>query len=185
MVWLMITSIFLMILILILISPISTQIQATITETEQFFAVKVFFYGICLYTKKKKITLGNQDNIWVLLENIKTQGINQIKLNKIDVQDLWRDILQVLDKVKVQQFSWKTRIGREKAMWAGLYTGILWMIKGFVIHLIAKQTQLKRQPVTEVMPYFQQQYFHSEFSCMVSMRTGQAIHILWSMLTKK
>src|SRR5690625_1779620 len=107
MVWLMITSIFLMILILILISPISTQIQATITETEQFFAVKVFFYGICLYTKKKKITLGNQDNIWVLLENIKTQGINQIKLNKIDVQDLWRDILQVLDKVKVQQFSWK------------------------------------------------------------------------------
>ena len=185
MVWVLGFIIILLIFFIISFFPISTRIKMIVNETEHHFEVKVLIFGICLYKKEKTITLGDEHNIWTLLEKMNTVGIDQSPINNSFLTDTWQDMKHVLHKVNVKQLTWKTTIGRDEAMWAGLYIGILWIIKGFVIQMISNQTHLRRKPVTEITPYLQRRYFHSEFCCMVSMRTGQAIHMLWTMLMKK
>ena len=80
-----------------------------------------------------------------------------------------------LKKTKITDFNWKTDIGVEDAALTGSTSGLVWMIKGNTIGILANYTQFVGKPDIYVTPHFQQLILKTSFSCMVSFRIGHAI----------
>lgn len=111
-------------------------------------------------------------------------GKEEVELSSNEWGSLWHkmnDFLGVLKDQKrlaevfqIPSLSWETAIGCDQADWTAMVTGFLWAFKSNLIGLLYNVLQMK-EPFFQVNPRFNQWFFETHFSCMISFRLGKAI----------
>lgn len=177
--------IFLLFVILLMFSHLSIEITLFVQEKNKMIRLQIYLYKMCVFKRKKSFLTKDDNDIWTFLENVDKDTIKNTRKVFSDIRYLYWMLTLFLHKLKVYKINWQTTIGSQEAMSTGLYVGTMWMVKGLFIGLFSKQSQLKCKPQTSITPYFQKQVFQSELNCIVSIRTGQAIHIFMKLLTNK
>lgn len=183
MVWILFSIIILLLIILLIFSRLSIHVHILLKEHDQKVVVRIKLYRIRIFEMRKKF-ITNRKNLWDVLDDLyDSKSINWQDF-LVDFKYLYWLFTHLLGKTRIDQLSWQTKIGGQEAINGGLYAGMMWMIKGFLIGMLSKQSLDMCKPQTSVTPYFQKQYFQSEFNCMLSIRTGQAIHTFIKTITR-
>ncbi|WP_349408147.1 DUF2953 domain-containing protein [Pseudalkalibacillus sp. SCS-8] len=91
------------------------------------------------------------------------------------IYQLHRIIRRFLKTVHTEEFQWFTTIGTGDAASTGIFSGMLWTIKGSVAALVSSMTTLKKPPIIEVHPSFQLPIVEMQLQCMFSFRIGKAM----------
>lgn len=84
--------------------------------------------------------------------------------------------LHLTEKIRMSHFVWKTSFGSGDAGDTAVLCGLIWSTKSIVMPLIGKM--ISDQPRIEVVPLFQEKRFTSQFSCMMSLKAGEAIRTM-------
>ena len=73
-------------------------------------------------------------------------------------------------------FSWKSSFGFNNPAYTGLFTGLLWSLKGSTISILQTELQFKKLPVIEVTPDFNKiKPLKIEFEGIFTFRLGKLI----------
>lgn len=78
-------------------------------------------------------------------------------------------------KVKIFRLEWVTVVGAGDAALTGLFSGVLWGIKGTVLGVLGQNFSLRTRPLIHVSPDFQREIAETRFLCMIQFRLGHAI----------
>ncbi|WP_188801092.1 DUF2953 domain-containing protein [Sporolactobacillus putidus] len=84
--------------------------------------------------------------------------------------------LNLSEKVCLNDFSWKTSCGLGEARATAMTCGIIWSVKYSVMPLIGNM--MSDRPLIEVAPLFQEKVFTTRLSCMITVKTGEAMLIM-------
>lgn len=169
--------------ILLLTSKVYIHIHYVYSQADHHIYVKFRFLKITLF--QREITLDgvagdiHMDDILQFIESI----IREREVGK-KMKNIWKELQVLKEEMKLiirtvvfQEFCWKTNIGVQDAMTTGIAAGALWAVKGTAVGLVYQPSPFKRNPEIAVYPSFQQQVFRTDFSCMVSVKLGQAIRV--------
>jgi len=74
----------------------------------------------------------------------------------------------------VERIEWQSRVGGQDAMWAALYAGLLWAIKGLSVTFLARNSRLEQVQLA-VEPDFLSRELNSKIDCILKMRI---VHII-------
>jgi hypothetical protein len=77
--------------------------------------------------------------------------------------------------VYIEEFEWYTTIGTGDAGSTGIFSGLLWTIKGSLVGLVGQLMNLNQPPKIEVHPSFQMPIVRTNLQCMFSFRMGKAM----------
>lgn len=168
--------------VLIFISNVSIKINLSFGWEENQFITSIYLFHICIYKKGKSFKQKNLD-LWKTFEELAFDDLFFIENIFENMNKLYFLMVKFLHRSTINQLDWQTEIGNKDAMNTGVYTGSIWILKGFVLSLLSKQCKQICKPYISVKPHFQTNYFHSQFNCIVSIRTGHAIHILLKIIT--
>ena len=92
-----------------------------------------------------------------------------------NVKGLHKIILRFLKKITIKKLEWKRSIGLRDAAHTGIVVGTIWSIKGSIIGTISHLMKMKKKPIIDITPLFQQQIQQTYLRCMFSFRIGYAI----------
>ncbi|MCF6138228.1 DUF2953 domain-containing protein [Pseudalkalibacillus berkeleyi] len=84
-------------------------------------------------------------------------------------------VRKFLQSIQIEKFEWYSTIGTGDAGSTGVFSGMLWTIKGSLVGLISHIANLKNPPLIEVHPSFQIPLVNTNMQCMFSFRVGKAI----------
>lgn len=90
-------------------------------------------------------------------------------------RDFRRILFKFMRKIKVVQFSWKSRFGTGDAAETGMLSGLAWIIKASSVAVINHFFQLHTKPHFQIEPSFSHVCFYTEIECIVKLRIGDAI----------
>lgn len=90
----------------------------------------------------------------------------------------------VLKHTECTCFSWKTQFGLGDAALTGITTGIIWMIKSFMIGMLRHHTRFDTTPQVAVRPIFTKSTLHTSFDCIFKLHLGD-IMVVRLLLAKK
>lgn len=168
---------------MLIFSRLSFHINIILKERACIFEIKIYLSRIRVFHSNKKM-IGENKSIWDILEELYDN--DSINLNELllEFKYMYLLIINFLRKSKIHQLQWQTKLGRRDAMDVGIYCGSMWMVKGLMIGALSKHSYIMCRPKTSIIPHFQKQHFQSKLSCIVSIRTGQTIHILYKTLKK-
>lgn len=107
------------------------------------------------------------------------------KIQLMDMYDTVKDLVSIMKKGKVtkiyqfRDFNWETTIGTGQADQTAIIYGVCWTFKSILIRGMQAFFVIEN-PSYVVHPIFNQGYFETHFSCMISFRLGKAIRqALW------
>ncbi|CQR48135.1 hypothetical protein BN1058_02483 [Paraliobacillus sp. PM-2] len=156
--------------------PVKLQCKLAYNE-ELILSMKITIAYIPILTYDKQWN-GTTDHasmdLEVLTEKIKMykNGMNENK--KINMPGI--RIIKHLKKITLEIIQWDTTIGMEDAASTGIFTGLLWSIKGSLLAILDQSFHLKEVPVIQVHSDFEKLTFQSTYECIFSLRLGQAIY---------
>jgi len=81
---------------------------------------------------------------------------------------------KILTLTVMEKFSWESRVGGKDAMRAAIYTGLLWMIKGWGMNWLTRHSHLKKVQLV-VEPDYLSTDFASQIDCILKIRI---VHII-------
>ena len=99
----------------------------------------------------------------------------QVKEKLEHIENLYFILRSFLNKIEISAFSWRTAVGMKDAAWTGTAAGSFWALKGSIVSLVHRMTNMTAKPEIEVIPVFGQSVWKVEYSCMISFRAGHAI----------
>ena len=86
--------------------------------------------------------------------------------------------------IVIQDFEWKSVVGREDAMNTALANGILWTLKGMILGSLSGKTRINKF-VLLVKPDFSQKHLESQLHCIFRFRIVHIILITAYILMQK
>lgn len=89
---------------------------------------------------------------------------------------------KVLDGIVCEHFCWKTRFGSADAAVTGLWVGVLWAVKYMFFSRIKRKMLFIKRPDIQVVPDFKHAGFQAEFECILSIRLGNVINAMLSLI---
>lgn len=88
----------------------------------------------------------------------------------------FRQIVQsFLKKIKLEHFEWRTGIGTGEAADTGVFSGLIWAVKGSIVGTLSHLLTLRAAPRLRVDLAFQQPFLSTHLVCIVRLRIGHAI----------
>ncbi|WP_240374607.1 DUF2953 domain-containing protein [Bacillus piscicola] len=190
----LIGSVLLVIIALIMITPIDVFFHLTQKGKRQdiLLHVKVWYVfhkkyqfpvialneekSAVVIKKKAKSNIGNREEKHV--EQTPTEIKDKLETIQVllnHVSGMIPILMKLLSKVKVKKFKWNSEIGTRDAAWSGMLTGMLWSMKSSLAGAGSAIFSFHCSPIFHVTPYFNKSVFNTDFSCMLSMRLGNAI----------
>ncbi|AIF45370.1 DUF2953 domain-containing protein [Virgibacillus sp. SK37] len=174
MLWIVIISALTIILLSLLIAKINLKLQLVYSKNEQYLYMELFLFKLKLY-RRKTLFHSYSENKSIELDNY------PVTLNE------WKQLLQsssklltfLLSNIQFKKLTWRTAGGAGDACITGTVTGLIWSLKGIIIGQLVEKSNLKCEPFINVEPHFQQTFFQTELTCMVSIRIGKAIHVFF------
>ncbi|MYL44779.1 DUF2953 domain-containing protein [Virgibacillus halodenitrificans] len=174
MLWVVLISFLTIILLSLLIAKINLQLHLAYSDKDQYLYMEFFIFNLKLYKKKMLFRLTSEGNSMEL-------NNYPIKLNE------WKEILQssskllsiILSNISIKKLKWKTAGGMGEACVTGTVTGLVWSLKGIILGQLVEKSNMRCEPSIYVEPYFQQTFFQTELTCMISFRIGKAIHVFF------
>lgn len=106
------------------------------------------------------------------------------------IQHFYRIISEFLKKIKVSKVEWHSAVGLGEAASSAIAAGTVWGVKGTVLQFLNHFFRVEGNPKVSVVPVFQGMHSETRFSCMFSLKIGQAIVVMlklvkaWRMKTR-
>lgn len=88
---------------------------------------------------------------------------------------LWPSIQKLLMVFSVSRLSWQTEVGVDDAAVTAWLYGVFWTIQAMLVGVVSRFMRMKKPPDLMVIPHFQQRFFTSNISCIVTGPLGKAI----------
>ncbi|WP_163971654.1 DUF2953 domain-containing protein [Oceanobacillus halotolerans] len=190
MVWILIgvVLVILILIIILLFSTLTISIHSIYDKERSWLSLRVLLYKIPIL--QTNIDFKEQQDIGLLEEIEEKSFLEKLRFIYHQLQYMaklyveTKDILfqYLVANTFVHQLEWETHIGTGDAASTGITTGGIWTIKGLILGVVIEKSNLLNKPTISVVPYFQQEYFHSRMKCMVSIRLGKAIRALYKMI---
>lgn len=92
---------------------------------------------------------------------------------------------RVIETVCCEKFYWTTSFGSDDAAVTAVLNGLLWSAKAMILTFLQKRTDFAAKPVVKVQPLFGQQKIEIEFRCIFSLKLGNLINALKSVVYSK
>ncbi|MBD8005227.1 DUF2953 domain-containing protein [Bacillus sp. Sa1BUA2] len=181
MIWNMFILTLILFIAVILISRIKVNISFKVKNLSECMLDIYISFAYGLVRIKKSLDIKELMNNLFNDEEKSTDAMNKWKWeleNKASddvIKKLKAPILEALKKVVIHHFIWKTGAGIGDAASTGKLAGAIWSIKGIIEAWLKRYIQMEQAPELSFLPFFQTVGFESQISCMVSMRTGNAI----------
>ncbi|RSL34272.1 DUF2953 domain-containing protein [Salibacterium salarium] len=193
--WLIgILSILIILVGVVVITPVTLSFQFIQKKTNQDLYLKITLWHVFYKTFELPVVSFEEETGSLVMKEKSKASTGKIEEKDIketpeefqeQVESLWlwirhitglRPILHsFLNKWKVKDFYWKSKIGTGDAAWTGLLSGSLWSVKHIAVGLMSAVLQLRCDPQIDIVPDFQKTALDVEFSCMVTTRLGHAI----------
>lgn len=137
------------------------------------YQLKLYIFNINIY--KKEGNMESEEDFWTLLDKHSPKEMAQ----KIDefknyIHD-YQKILLFLHHLSIHELTWSTTIGMKEASSTGVFSGLLWTVKGVMLGKISELSHFIAKPVLNVIPHYQSFKLDTNIHCMASIRVGQAI----------
>ncbi|MYL41504.1 DUF2953 domain-containing protein [Virgibacillus salexigens] len=155
----------------VLLSKLFIRIQASYIEKHGSITIYVYWFSIRLFKKDILLEDKEEDN----KSHFKDLPTNLHELIGL-IQESNRLLTIVFRSLVLHQLRWHTKGGAGDASLTGMASGGVWTMKGILSGWILEKSKGSCKPDLQVIPLFQQIYFKTEFSCMVSIRIAQAIN---------
>lgn len=85
----------------------------------------------------------------------------------------------IMDKITsdmtCEAFYWRTRMGSEDAAVTAVFTGVLWVVKEWIIDSFRRHIPCSSRPVVSVVPVFGAAIFETELQCIFRVRLSHVI----------
>lgn len=124
-------------------------------------------------------------------EREKSFNIEQLKQKRQSIKDavnifrqITPEIKQALKNIHLQELSWATLIGTEKADQTAILTGVLFSVKGMVSSTLINVLTNFSRPEIDVTPIFHEACYRTKLKCILSFRIGQIIRDMIKVLFK-
>lgn len=88
----------------------------------------------------------------------------------------------VQHRMLCEKFSWRTRIGSEDAALTAMATGLLWGVKSMAVRILRRRIAFGVRPIISVQPVFNKTLLEMEFECIFTIRVGNVINAVWSLI---
>lgn len=134
--------------------------------------VKPFPFKILMKKKSQSPLSKDTDTI---VEGDPEKWLDEMKDLTSLLKDLVTDKKQILKVIKVRKLSWETSVGFGEAPLTAVIVGVIWTIKANFLKIADDLVAITNQPAIQVHPYFQTIQAETKFSCMTTIRLGQAI----------
>ncbi|HLS59638.1 MAG TPA: DUF2953 domain-containing protein [Virgibacillus sp.] len=164
-----------LIVYLILYAKLTIIISYTCSKSEHVVQVTVYLYHLRLLKRLIPLVEWDEVDLWNVLTNM-DRSSNKDKHMLAKIKEAAKDVGKFLSVVHIHQFEWNTRIGTGEASTTGLITGGVWTSKGVLFGRLSEKTVVKCQPKINVIPHFQERMLQTKIDCIVTIKTGQAIH---------
>lgn len=96
-----------------------------------------------------------------------------------DMRDIIRtarpSLEYIMSRIKLEKLNWTTRFGTGEPYYTGLFTGIAWSFKGYVVSTVCNRLKTLTIPVLSVIPVFNRAGLMISFDCILKTRTGYII----------
>lgn len=193
MTWMIIIAILLILFCIIIVTKVKVQTMYRHRKDDDLLEVKVYVWWIRVYTFSAPVIKLDDDSFSLEVEEEQQIGPTeskkkgritpQIVVEKLrllrdfldHVVGLHKIIKRFLKKVKVHNFEWHSGIGVADAAYTAQLTGVVWSLKGAIVGVLSKYMRLQQMPKLSVEPHFQMMITHTNLSCMISFRIGQAM----------
>ncbi|MCM3734332.1 DUF2953 domain-containing protein [Bacillus cytotoxicus] len=183
--WLVIgIGILILLLLFILLSKLSLKVSLLYTETEKQCLLEVKIWMIH-YTfdvlerieKQQRKTSqkidkageegGTEDKFVAWLDSV-AEIIKRLQ----EIHTMIKDFLQ---KVKINNWRWRSQIGTGDAASTGLVTGYVWSVKGMIVGITGHYVHIISAPQLEITPIFQGKTMASHCELTASFRIYRAV----------
>ncbi|WP_257346600.1 DUF2953 domain-containing protein [Pseudalkalibacillus decolorationis] len=101
--------------------------------------------------------------------------IEKVKEYVDSVYQLGRIVRRFFKRITFEKLLWESQIGTGDAASTGIFSGLLWSIKGSIAGFLSFTATMKVPPIIEVTPSFQINVVNTRFVCIFSFRLGQAM----------
>jgi hypothetical protein len=88
----------------------------------------------------------------------------------------------ILARMTCEKLFWRTRLGTEDAALTSLASGALWAFKSQVYVYLKRRVKFAVAPAFQVSPIFNAAAFDVEFECIFSIRLGNVINAMLSLV---
>lgn len=171
-IWLIVGLFFLVLFVVVLISPIKIQCQYLWHKNSNQMVIKVTAcYGLIKYKKiikhPNKQEQGEADEATAMIDNVR-------RLWKV-MQGMTSQLSQLFSKLQFTQFRWHTTVGTGDAMWTALSCGSIFTLKSFVTAYLLNHIHFVDKPNVKVQPIYSHPIFATRWSCIAQIRFGKAI----------
>lgn len=89
---------------------------------------------------------------------------------------------KILGQMSCEKLHWRTRLGTDDAAVTALASGALWAVKGQLYVYLKRRVKHAVAPVFHVTPLFNAKAFDMEFECIFSIRLGNVINAMLSLV---
>jgi hypothetical protein len=196
---LLVVSILLFLLILILFTKLSIQINYYHhNDNDDLKIVFRVWFGLIKYKitvplikiddnspsiiVKSNAKMGNSTGVPPLDKTIKKITASDVVIFLKNGKELLEHVFglhiilkRFCRKVTIKGFEWETMMGVGDAAHTGMLTGALWAIKGGVLGLLSNYLKVKEIPKLAVIPHFQAAVIQTRLTCIFQFRIGHAI----------
>ncbi|WP_179104442.1 DUF2953 domain-containing protein [Virgibacillus proomii] len=162
------------VLFILLISKLTICIHINHQMQDTELSIQIYWFGLQIVKRIYKLndTSLTVDNNY--FQNISEQFKQVFKMIKQGEQLL----SIVLRQFVIRRLYWHTKGGTGDAALTGMIAGGVWSLKGMITGWMIQNSKQSCLPDLQVIPLFQHKGVEMFFSCMVSTRFAQAIHII-------
>lgn len=155
-------------LLLFMLSTLTCASDIVFKNNQLVFTYTIYLYRLRLtkksfcYEFKKKVEVGEEQE-------------------ESDQKSLWnfmtsqKNVLNILEKVRIHKLSWQTNIGTGDSSSTAILAGGLWSVKGTLLGVLCHKSHLRCEPSIIIKPHFNINRLDTDLSCIVTLKTGQAI----------
>lgn len=162
------------IIFLLLVLKVHIHLSFIYLNGQPMLSIQLLLYSKQIYKKSFLITIDENEKENISIAQLPKQ-LGNMYHSFIDRYEL---IIKHLHHISLHKFSWVTHLGVGEASVTGLVIGPVWVVKGMVVGVISRKVKCFPSPEISIRPHFLREKFHTELTCIGSIRLGKAIHAL-------
>lgn len=168
------------VLFILLISKLTICIHINHQMHDTELSIQIYWFGLQIVKRIYRLNDASLTADYNYFQNISEQLKQVFKMMKQGE----RLLSIVLRQFVIRRLDWHTKGGTGDAALTGMIAGGVWSLKGMITGWMIQKSKRSCLPDLQVIPLFQHKGVEMFFSCMVSTRFAQAIHIILQ-LTKR
>lgn len=169
MIWLLLIVIIVFTLLFFIKVRVTLNINYLYEKKMFIFSIRIF--NITVSNHDVHLPENNAEKIWDSFINSKKNKIDDFK----QIKHVKKKAFAFLTNSKITYFKWNTIVGLKDFDRTALLYGTMWMLKGSILGYLDAKQMLSCKPYSHIEPRFNESYFQSDITCILSLRVGQAM----------